>query len=334
MIKDSSEILQLLLKGNHSVISGRLAGAFRNIGRDSIANDIINIMKNVGYKVNESDPFLTKNNLTFDLREPSPYVIRIKTMWSEMREIILKDFPKPLKQIKDKKGYLKSIDDVFVTDAYNSLSIEGYKVTKKLIDKIKNGEWNPEKLEEDKKTKDALAAKGYYLAFKEVKKSITKIIDGKDMNGFIESDLKNWYQHLFQPSVLAGILSPMDLAGYRNDQVYLSNSMHVPPNKEAVRDLMPVFFELLCNEKEAFVRAILGHFVFSHIHPYMDGNGRISRFIMNAMFASGGYDWLVIPLEERKEYMFSLEQASVEKNIQPFTNFISKLIKNPEITYI
>ena len=44
----------------------------------------------------------------------------------------------------------------------------------------------------------------------------------------------------------------------------------------------------------------------------MDGYGRAGRFLMNAMLASGGYDWLIIPVERRDEYMAVLEKASVE----------------------
>jgi Fic family protein len=43
------------------------------------------------------------------------------------------------------------------------------------------------------------------------------------------------------------------------------------------------------------VRVVLGHFVFVYIHPYIDGNGRMGRFLMNLMLASGGYPWAVIP---------------------------------------
>jgi hypothetical protein len=41
MVRDASEVLGRLLEGGHSTIAGRLAGAFRNIGRDRIADDII-----------------------------------------------------------------------------------------------------------------------------------------------------------------------------------------------------------------------------------------------------------------------------------------------------
>ncbi len=67
--------------------------------------------------------------------------------------------------------------------------------------------------------------------------------------------------------------------------------MHAPPRYEAVVDPMPAFFSLLKEEEESAVRAVLGHFFLVYIHPYIDGNGRMGRFLMNIMLASGGYPW-------------------------------------------
>ena len=88
--------------------------------------------------------------------------------------------------------------------------------------------------------------------------------------------------------------------------------MHTPLNPEAVRDAIPALFELIRNEDDAGVRAVLGHFIFVYIHPYMDGNGRIGRFLFNTMLASGGYSWTIIPVEKRDAYMAALERASVD----------------------
>jgi Fic family protein len=96
---------------------------------------------------------------------------------------------------------------------------------------------------------------------------------------------------------------------------------------EAVRDLMPAFFELLQQEGEPAVRVVLGHFFFVYIHPYLDGNGRMGRFLMNLMMASGGYPWTIVPLERRKGYMSALESASVDGDIKPFAKFLADLLR-------
>lgn len=103
--------------------------------------------------------------------------------------------------------------------------------------------------------------------------------------------------------------------------------MHVPPSHEAVRDAMPLFFELLSEETDPAVRVVLGHFVFVYIHPYTDGNGRIGRFLMNVLLGAGGYPWTVIPVEMRAQYMAALEEASVGQNIVPFANVLGGLVK-------
>ena len=59
----------------------------------------------------------------------------------------------------------------------------------------------------------------------------------------------------------------------------------------------------------------------------MDGNGRMGRFMMNTMLASGGFPWTVIPVDDRISYMTSLESASVGQDIKPFANFLAKLVQ-------
>ncbi len=326
MIRDASEVLPILLKKGHSAIAGRLGGAFRNIGRDRIADQIVETVKQAGYDVREEDPFATKLPLELSSRERSPYANRIRLMWFQMREVIIRYFPKAPGIPDNHKAYLKEVDDIYVTDAYHSLSIERYKVTPELIAKVSSGQWNSKGNEDDRQQRDAMAARGYYQAFQTVKATIVAILEGADPGKQADRDHSKWYRELFDPSVVAGLLKPADLAGYRNHQVYISNSKHVPPNTDAMRDAMPVLFELLAEEKEPFVRAVLGHFIFVFIHPYMDGNGRMGRFLMNVMLASGGYPWTVIPVESRKKYMQALEQASTQQNISAFSTFIAQLV--------
>lgn len=328
-ISDTSDILRILLEGNHSTVAGRLAGAFRNIGRTKIADTIIETMKSAGYTVNEIDPFKEKAEISFSSQEVSPYVNRLKIMWEAFREPVIENFPASSGAVTDIKAYLNQLDDIFITDAYHSLSIEGYRVSEELIERVRKGNWNLDK-EEDREHHNALAARGYWQAFQVVKETIKKILEGSNAGHVVGDDHHTWYRELFGSAVVAGIIQAADLAGYRNHPVYIRQSMHTPPNWRSVRELMPTLFELLENEENPAVRVVLGHFIFVYIHPYMDGNGRMGRFIMNTMMAAGGYSWTVVPVEKRDEYMSALEAASVDQDIVPFTQFLAELVNNPK----
>jgi Fic family protein len=84
---------------------------------------------------------------------------------------------------------------------------------------------------------------------------------------------------------------------------------------------------LLREETDPAAWVVLGHFIFVYIHPYIDGNGRIGRFLMNVMMASGGYPWTVIPVENRTAYLHALEKASVGEDIAPFADFVAGLVE-------
>jgi hypothetical protein len=327
MLPDASDVLRRLLSGGHSVVAGRLAGAFRNIGRDRFADQILHTMRTAGYTVNESDPFADKPAVTFGARETSPYVNRLRMMWAAMREPVLKNFPAPPGLPKDAASYLKRVDDLYTSDAYHSLSIEGYRVSTELIERVRSGNWNPDTDKNDRENRNALAARGYWQAFQAVKQSLESVLRGDNPGAVADRDHPTWYRELFGPSITAGILQPADLAGYRSGPVYIRRSMHVPPSRDAVRELMPAFFELLTTEPEPAVRVVLGHFVFVYIHPYMDGNGRIGRFLMNTMMAAGGYPWTIIPVERRNDYMAALESASVGQDMSLFAKFLATLMR-------
>ncbi|MBB1268639.1 Fic family protein [Shewanella sp. SR44-3] len=327
MVTDASDLLSILLAANHSVIAGRLVGAFRNIGRDLIADNILKGMNAADFVVLEEDPFVEKVQLNLGRRDVSPYVNRIRLMWAQMREDVIAYFPEPMNPSVDIDTYMAEVEEQYVTDAYHSLSIEGYRVTRELIELVRSGSWQADDGSgESKKYLDAMAAKGYWDAFGEVKKTVRAVLEGKNPGDMLERAHSDWYLALFGPSVAAGIIKQSDLAGYRTGPVYIRQSMHTPPSRDAVRTMMPTLFDLLAQEENAAVRLVLGHFIFVYIHPYFDGNGRMGRFIMNLMMASGAYPWTVVPVERRSEYMQALESASVKQDIVPFTQFLASLL--------
>lgn len=326
LVRDASEILPAMLDGGHSTVAGRLAGGLRRIGRTKIADDILKAMRAAGYTVNETDPFEDGLTVTLTTRKRSPYFNRIRTYWQGMRDDVIAAFPEPPGLPDDQAAYLKQVDDIYTSDAYHSLSIEGYRVNAELIERVRDGTWNPDQTEDDRRQRDAMAARGYWLAFKEVKDSVARIIRGENPGDVAEQTHGDWFRALFTPSVEANILAASDLAGYRGDQVYIRNSKHVPPRKDAILDCMSALFDHLREEEHPAVRTVLGHWIFVYIHPYMDGNGRVGRFLMNTMFASGGYPWTVITVDRHNEYMAALEEASVNNDIKAFAAFLASYL--------
>jgi len=326
-VRDAADVLGRLLDGGHSVIAGRLAGAFRRIGRDDAAGEILSVMKRAGYDVREVDPFKPEQAFGVLSRTQAPTVSRLQSLWKTMREPVITEIPEAPGLPKDTKTYLSFIDDIYRDDAYHSLSIEGYRITPDLIDRVRAGNWNPDNHVADRQSRDALAARGYWRAFQLVRATVSEIIDGCEAGVLVRNAHREWYRELFQPCVTAGLIVASALAGYRNDAVFLRGSRHVPPRRETVRDAMPALFELLESESEPSVRAVLGHWLFGYIHPYPDGNGRVARFVMNAMLASGGYPWTVIRVEDRDAYLAALESASVDLDIGPFAQFVAERVQ-------
>ena len=326
-LRDASDLLRVLLNGGNSVKAGIIAGALRRIGRAELADEVIKTMKAVGYDVRESDPFDPTQSLDTLAPAVPPIVGRLRAMWTTMRRVVVEHFPAAPGLPTDRAGYLELVDDIYASDAYHSLSIEGYHVTPELIERVQRGNWNPDHQEEDRSSRDALAARGYWQAFQRVKATVAQIIDGANPGARARAEHADWYRELFQPCVAAGILPAGALAGYRHDAVYLRTSRYVPPRWEAVRDAMPALFDLLETETEPSVRAVLGHWMFGYIHPYPDGNGRMARFVMNAMLASGGHPWTVIRVEDRDAYLAALDRASIDMDIVPFATFIAERVR-------
>ena len=132
MVRDSSEILKTLVDTGQTVRAGRVIAAFRNIGRVDIADEIAGTMRRIEYVIQEEDPFeeVAKVELS-----KSPYATRLRLMWQNMREDVIANFPRSISSFSPNE-YLERMEAQYKLDAYHSLSIEGYRVTEELINKI------------------------------------------------------------------------------------------------------------------------------------------------------------------------------------------------------
>jgi hypothetical protein len=322
------ELSRAMLAGDVNVsAAGRIVGGLRHLGLADSANRLEADLLAAGIALKPQNPFEEPPRLPVGATLQSPYAGRIEAMWSRLRPDVLAHFPAPPRAQPNHARYLKRVNEIYTHDAYNSLSIEGYQVTPDLIQRIADGAWDPIDNPQDQAQINAMAATGYREAFNGVLSSLGDIWRGRPPGAVVDRDLQGWYRALFSPSVQANILPASALAGYRERRVFIRGSEHVPPAIEAVPALMEAFFTALNREPAPAVRAVLGHFVFVFIHPYSDGNGRIGRFLMNLMLASSGYNWAVIRLERRREYMAALEKASVQGEIGDFAKFVAEEMK-------
>ena len=133
-----------------------MAGALRSIGREEMADELLRMMRQVGHTVTEENPF--EENVRMVTFAESPYASRIRLMWMQMRKVVIDTLQvQPVQQ--DAASVLAMMDATYVKDSYNSLSIEGYKITEGLLERVQSGNWNPENDEEDKERRNALAAR-------------------------------------------------------------------------------------------------------------------------------------------------------------------------------
>lgn len=328
-MRDIGPLLGRLLDGGHSTIAGRIAGALRRIGRSRDADRIRSTMSAAHYNIRETDPFSKNLHVAAISKAVSPISARLRASWERHRSTVLDIMPEAPGLPGDHRAYLEAVQETYEQDAYHSLSIEGYSVSPELIERVRSGQWTPEDNDADKKSRDALAARGYFETFQHVKENIEAVLGGANAAQVWDDSFMGWYVDMFSPSVSAGLLKPSDLAGFRGHPVFIRNSYHVPPRVEALPDAMETLAELLNAEEEAAVRAVLGHWLFGYVHPFPDGNGRIARFIMNLFLASGGYPWTIIKVEDRARYMNALEEASVRENIEPFASFVAGCVAAP-----
>ena len=319
-VRQPSSILVPLLDRGRSVVAGRLAGGFRRIQRPEMADEIVQAMRAAGQVVRETDPFTPGAAMAL-LPAANPTGARVRALWERFRGPVLELFPAPPGLSRNPESVLGEVDEVYRTDAYHSLSIEGYQVTPELIDRARSGKWDPEGA--DRGHRDALAAFGYWRVFRRVRGAVARVLTGQGASRLARTEHQEWYRELFAPSVTAGIVPAHTLAGYRTQPVYIWGSRHVPPRSDAVVDAMGALFDLLDAEPESAVRAVLGHWALGYIHPWTDGNGRMARFLMNLMLCSGGYPWTVIRVEHRAEYMAALDEASSGQRIEPFARFLA-----------
>lgn len=124
---------------------------------------------------------------------------------------------------------------------------------------------------------------------------------------------------------------------YRQSNVLISGSRHKPVEHFLVKEKMTELVDWYNdnkNKKHPIEVASEFHFRFVYIHPFIDGNGRTARLLMNLILIRNGYPAAVIRAEDRDRYMKALEEASTSGNLNDFTKIIAEAVDRSLDTYL
>jgi Fic family protein len=119
---------------------------------------------------------------------------------------------------------------------------------------------------------------------------------------------------------------------YRDVQVFISGSEYIPPTADQVAPLMKAFISELKENSKArhpVMLAAFAHMRLVDIHPFIDGNGRTARLMMNLILVNRGYQIISIPPILRTEYIGALRAVQRSKN--PSAKAFFQLIAECEI---
>ncbi|WP_404429567.1 Fic family protein [Sutcliffiella horikoshii] len=125
-----------------------------------------------------------------------------------------------------------------------------------------------------------------------------------------------------KPSSPGAKRNPYDYAGvYRDQQVFIAGAQHTPPPHYRIQVEMEEMMEWYNNEAHdlhAIDRAAKLHAIFVGILPFIDGNGRTSRLLLNLELMKAGYPPIIFKIQNRLDYYEALDKAHTTKNYNDF----------------
>ena len=120
---------------------------------------------------------------------------------------------------------------------------------------------------------------------------------------------------------------------YRQTRVFITGSPIIPPSHAHVPELMTKFITSLAAAGHPVKIAADAHYEFAKIHPFVDGNGRAARLLMNLLLLQNDYPLTVIPANERAAYITAMDEADRGDRL-PFYRVICAAVENSLDLYL
>ncbi|WP_202708930.1 Fic family protein [Sporosalibacterium faouarense] len=217
---------------------------------------------------------------------------------------------------------LKSLRENFLlTWTYNSNAIEGNTLT----------------LSETK----VVLEDGITIGGKTLKEHL-EVINHKEAILYVEDLVKEddilteWQVKSIHRLILKGIDD--SYAGtYRKEKVIISGAEHIPPEPFLLKEEMETLLDWYNNESKdlhAVERAAKLHTDFVKIHPFIDGNGRTARLLLNLELMKAGYPLAIIRNEDRAKYYSALDKAHITGDYREFIELVIQALNRSLDLYL
>jgi excisionase family DNA binding protein len=209
------------------------------------------------------------------------------------------------------KGALHRLQETFRVElTYNSNAIEG----------------NSLSLSETK----LVLEEGVTIGGKSMKEHLEATNHGKAidfMEGLMRKKAIGEQDVLNLHAIILDRIDPENAGFYRRGAVRISGTDYSPPNAAKVPELMQDVYALLNRKGEPIEAAAMIHQRFVDIHPFVDGNGRTARLLLNLYLMRNGYPPVILLRAERKKYIRTIMESRMEGDITPFANFVAKAVE-------
>lgn len=193
--------------------------------------------------------------------------------------------------------------DFLVDFVYNSISFETSVVSLDEVSRIINGDVS--NIEKTKITIINNNLNGFLFMLDLLEKE----------EAFTENKLKDLHEIIMKDLGIGGL--------YRNVDISVKGSNHTPPSHIKVYDRMKKYFDTINNPTDNVEEQIaFSHLQLMKIHPFLDGNGRCARIVLNYQLLKNNLNPIILDYSKKDDYFTCLEEFKVNKNILPFINFI------------
>ena len=141
-----------------------------------------------------------------------------------------------------------------------------------------------------------------------------------------ENPINEWNIKSIHQLILKGI-DNNNAGQYRKENVIIKGAVHVPPDYLQLPELMEklIINYNTWNKYHPIIKAALLHGELVKIHPFVDGNGRTSRLLMNLDLMNSGYLPVIIKKESRLKYYEALDKAHTTGNYTDFVKLVTEL---------